>query len=278
MRIRSILLSGATTLALAAAAAPGALGADYPVLRGSQQVEDAPPQAFDGPVNWSGFYFGGFAGQTQTSFRTDRGVMDYANGLFNATTVLNEMTPGELVRASPRDDRGITFGGFAGYNMAFGDVVLGFEAEYSRIDQTTAASTLEARALSSGNVYIASVQNARLNDYFNARLRLGYTYGRLMPYFTFGAAAGRFDTNIAVAAAWTTTVNNATVNYFGYPRSIGGSKTDVWGYGASVGGGVEAALTDNILLRAEYLFTRFNNVEGVTVNVNTARVAAALKF
>jgi outer membrane immunogenic protein len=46
----------------------------------------------------------------------------------------------------------------------------------------------------------------------------------------------------------------------------------------SVGGGVEAALADNIVVRGEYLFTRFNNVEGVTVNVNTARVAAALKF
>jgi hypothetical protein len=61
---------------------PGRFSADYPVLRGSQQTEDAPPRDFDsGTFNWTGFYVGGFAGQTQTRFRTDRGVMDLANGL-----------------------------------------------------------------------------------------------------------------------------------------------------------------------------------------------------
>jgi len=279
MRIRSLFLTGVAAAGLVLVVDRAALGADYPVLRGSQQTEDTPPRDFDsGTFNWTGFYVGGFAGQTQTRFRTDRGVMDLANGLFNATSVLSETTPGELVRTSPRDDRGITFGGFAGYNMAFGDAVIGFEAEYSRIDQTTSASTIEGRRLTTGDVYVASVQNARLNDYVNARLRLGYAYGRLMPYFTIGAAAGRFDTNVAVAADWTTASSNYTNSYFGYPRVAGGPKKDVWGYGMSVGGGIEAALADNIVVRGEYLFTRFNNVEGVTVNVNTARVAAALKF
>ncbi len=278
MRIRSLILTGVAAAGLVLVVDRAASAADYPVLRGSQQTEDAPPRDFDsGTFNWTGFYVGGFAGQTQTRFRTDRGVMDLANGLFNATTALNEMSPGELVRTSPRDDRGVTFGGFAGYNMAFGDAVVGFEAEYSRIDQNTTASTLEGRLLSTGPVTVASVQEARLNDYVNARLRLGYAYGRLMPYFTIGAAAGRFDTNVAVAADWRPSTTSTT-SYFGYPRIAGGPKKDVWGYGMSVGGGVEAALADNIVVRGEYLFTRFNNVEGVTVNVNTARVAAALKF
>jgi len=59
---------------------------------------------------------------------------------------------------------------------------------------------------------------------------------------------------------------------------MGGQKKDVWGFGWSVGGGLEAALTDNLIIRGEYLYTSFNDVEGVTVNVNTARVGAAVKF
>jgi len=280
MHIRSVAsLIGATTLALSLTAAQQASAADYPVLRGSQ-IEDVPPAPDfqGGSFNWTGFYFGAFAGQSQTSFRTDRGVMDLANGAFNATTVLSEITPGQLVLTGARDDSGMTFGGFLGYNIAFGDAVVGVEAEYSRMDQETSASTLEGRRLSSGDIYVASVQNAKLSDYINARLRFGYAYGRLMPYLTAGAAAGRFDTNVAVAADWLSPTNNYTTSFFGYPRVLGGPKKDVWGYGFSVGGGLEAALLDNVIVRGEYLFTRFNNVEGVTVNVNTARVAAAIKF
>lgn len=278
--MRSLQITATAALLVGALAAPSPAGAaDYPVLRGSQ-IEDAPPPPsdFNGPFSWSGFYVGGFAGQTQTRFRTDRGVLDLGNGLFNASVVLNEISTGELVRTTARDDRGTTFGGFAGYNMAFGEAVVGIEAEYSRVSQETAASTLEGRRLGSGDVIVSSIQNAKLNDYVNARLRLGYGYGRIMPYFTIGAAAGRFDTNVSASADYISPANNYANSFFGYPRTLGGPKKDVWGYGFSIGGGVEAAIADNIILRGEYLFTRFNNVEGVTVNVNTARVAAALKF
>ncbi|MDX3807839.1 outer membrane protein [Bosea thiooxidans] len=275
MRIRSMTrVAGAA--ALAALFGAPAFAADYPVLRGSQ-IEDAPPNPSlsTGPYNWTGFYFGGFGGLSQTRFRTDKGVLDIARGAFNGTSVLNDLDPGQLVLTSPRSDRGSTFGAFAGYNFAFGDAVIGFEAEYSRVDQSTSASTLEARQVSSGSMAIASVQDARLNDYINARIRLGYAYGMWMPYFTAGAAAGRFDTNIAVAAGWAS--SNGT-NYYGWPRVLGGAKKDVWGYGYSIGGGLEAAVTDNLVIRGEYLFSSFNDVEGVTVNVNTARVGAAVKF
>jgi len=276
MRILSIAPALAGAAVVADLLASPALAADYPVLRGSQ-IEDVAP-APDLGINWSGFYFGGFAGLSQTRFRTDKGVLDLANGNFNGTVVLSELNPGQLVLSPTRTDRGNTFGAFAGYNFAFGDVILGVEAEYSRVDQETSAFTVEGRRIPSGDVYIASIQNARLNDYFNARLRFGYTYGRLMPYFTIGAATGRFDTNIAVASDWLTPTSNYTASYFGWPRVMGGQKKDVWGFGWSVGGGLEAALTDNLIIRGEYLYTSFNDVEGVTVNVNTARVAAAVKF
>lgn len=275
MRIRSTVPALAATVLATSLLATPVLAADYPVLRGSQ-IEDAPPAPDS--FSWSGFYFGGFGGLSETRFRTDKGVLDIANGNFNGTVVLNELSPSQLVLTAPRSDRGATYGVFAGYNYAFGDVIFGVEAEYARVDQETTASTLEGRRVGSGDVYIASVQDARLNDYFNARLRFGYAYGRLLPYFTIGAAAGRFDTNIAVASDWRSPASNYTTSYFGWPRAIGGAKKDVWGYGWSIGGGLEAALTENLIVRGEYLFTSFNDVEGVTVNVNTARVAAAIKF
>ena len=277
MRIRSIaLMFGSTALATSLLAAP-TLAADYPVLRGSQ-IEDAPPAASQ--FSWEGFYVGGFAGQAQSRFERDQSVdrlIDYA--MLN-TTIANSINVYDLTRTMPRRDSGAMFGGYAGYNWAFGDVVMGLEADYSRIDQAAAASRLESRRVGNQYLTVGLNQSARINDYASLRARFGYTYGRWMPYVTFGAAVGRFDTNVSVYSDWGPTDNNGVAlgSYVGWPRMVGGPKKDVWGFGGVIGGGIEAALADNILVRAEYLYTRFNDVEGITTSLNQARVGAALKF
>nr|WP_047580595.1 outer membrane beta-barrel protein [Methylobacterium sp. ZNC0032] len=277
MRIRSIaLMLGSTALATSLLAAP-TLAADYPVLRGSQ-IEDAPPAPSQ--FTWEGFYVGGFAGQAQSRFERDQSVdrlIDYA--MLN-TTIASSINVYDLTRTMPRRDSGSIFGGYAGYNWAFGDVVMGLEADYSRIDQEAAASRLESRRVGNEFLTVGLNQSARINDYASLRARFGYAYGRLMPYFTIGAAVGRFDTNVSVYSDWgPTDVNGVALgSYVGWPRMVGGPKKDVWGFGGVIGGGIEAALTDNILVRAEYLYTRFHDVEGVTTSLNQARVGAALKF
>ena len=281
MRIRSIVPAlGAAALATSLVAAP-AQAADYPVLRGSQ-IEDAPPPPdfASSNINWSGFYVGGFAGQAQSRFERDKGVdqlVDYA--LIN-TTIARQVNVRELTATMPRRDSGAMFGAYAGYNWAFGDVIMGVEADYSRIDQETAAARMESRRVGLEYITVGSTQNARINDYISLRARFGYAYGRLMPYFTIGAAAGRFDTNVSIYTDWGPTDANGVAlgSYVGWPRTVGGAKKDVWGYGGVIGGGIEAALADNLILRAEYLYTRFNDVEGVTASLNQARVGAALKF
>ena len=282
MRTRMMTTLGtAALLAGSLAMAQGAVAADYPVLRGSQ-IEDVPPPPSDigSAFEWSGFYFGGGAGLSQTRFETDRGIYEAARFAYQGTTIGTQFSPDALAKSLPKRDSGTTFFGFAGYNMAFGDAVIGLEADYTRAEQSVTASTAEARRIGGDYVVVASRQNAKISDYASLRARFGYAFGRFMPYFTIGAAAGRFDTDTPVYADWgqLNANGNAIGSYVGWPRVIGGPQKDVWGYGAVIGGGLEAALADNILVRAEYLFTRFNNVEGVTVSMNTARVAAALKF
>lgn len=281
MRIGSLILVGAMSAGFGLTAGNGALAADYPVLRGSQ-IEDAPqpPADYWGGANWNGVYFGALAGQTQTRFESDKGVTDLANYAILNTSIAGSLDVASLVATRPRRDSGVTFGGYAGYNMQFGDAVIGFEADYTRVDQSATASRLEARRVGNEFFAIASAQDAELRDFFTLRARFGYAYGRVMPYFTLGGAAGRFNTNVAVATNWGPTDSNGVPqgSYFGWPRVVGGPKKDVWGYGGVIGGGIEAALTDNIVLRAEYLYTRFNDVEGITTSLNTARVGAAVKF
>jgi outer membrane immunogenic protein len=259
-----------------------AQAADYNGLRGSQIEQPLPPPSdMSSNINWGGFYFGGSGGLAQSRFSTDKGVLDLANGVFNNSTALALANPGQMALIPARRDSGITFGAIAGYNMMFGDAMLGMELDYNRIGQETKAGTFQPRQAGEERVIAATTQNSRLNDYASARLRFGYALGSFMPFATIGVAVGRFDTNVSAYGdyQYQLPANSGNyVSYLSYPKTLGGPKKDSYGYGLSLGGGVDIAVTDNLFVRGEYLYTRFNNVDGITVGLNTARVAAAVKF
>ncbi|WP_168166046.1 outer membrane protein [Bosea sp. PAMC 26642] len=294
MRIRSLMLAGVATLGLASVTGPAAQAADYPVLRGSQ-IEDAPqaPNGFDsGTMNWSGFYLGGGAGVSDTKFAPGgTGLQGLARSAYRNTVLGAEIDMGGLVSDLPtKRDSGATYFGFGGYNFAFGDVILGFEADYTRSEHRYAIKDFIARQFQTSdgdinNFSLATNQGATLQDYATARLRMGWAYGRIMPFATVGGAVGRFDTTSTIDATYRfTRINPITgvvqnnVVAAGYPLTVGNSKTNVYGFGLALGGGIDMALTDNLFVRAEYQLIRFADVEGTTTTVNTARVAAGLKF
>jgi outer membrane immunogenic protein len=292
MRTRMMTTLGtAALLAGSLAMAQSAIAADYPVLRGSQ-IEDVPPPPSDigSAFEWSGFYFGGGSGISDTQFKPGTGLQDLARYAFRNTTLGTEYDMGQFVNNLPsKRDSGATFFGFAGYNYAFGDAILGFEADYTRSGHEYAINDFISRrvATSDGTLNDFSLttnQAAKLNDYATARLRMGWAYGRIMPFATIGGAVGRFDTTSTVRANWRFTRTNPVTGLVesaiasGYPLTVGDTKTDVYGFGVTVGGGIDMALTDNLFLRAEYQLIRFADVEGTTTTINTARVAAGLKF
>jgi opacity protein-like surface antigen len=292
MRIRSVTSAlGAAALTLSAAVTAPAQGADYPVLRGSQ-IEDAPPPPdyFSDSFNWSGFYLGGGAGVSDTKFEPGTGLQDLARFAFRNTLLGSEVDMGSLVNNLPsKRDSGATFFGFAGYNVAFGDAVLGLEFDYTRSGHAYMINDYIARRVRTSNgtvndFSLTTNQGAKLHDYATARIRMGWAYGRIMPFATIGGAVGRFNTTSTIIATnFITQANPVTGaieqgNADGYPLTVGDTKKNVYGYGVTAGGGVDWALTENLFLRAEYQHIRFADVEGTTTTINTARVAAGLKF
>ena len=203
MRIRSVaLMLGSTALATSLLAAP-ILAADYPVLRGSQ-IEDAPPPP--SRFTWDGFYFGGGAGVSDTQFKPGTGLQDLARFAFRNTTLGQQIDMGNLVNNLPsKSDSGATYFGFAGYNWAFGDAVLGFEADYTRSGHSYQIDDYIARraVTPDGTVNdftLTTQQGAKLDDYATARVRLGWAFGNFMPFATIGGAVGRFNTMSTVTA------------------------------------------------------------------------------
>jgi len=288
MRILSIAPALAGAAVIAELVASPALAADYPVLRGSQ-IEDV-ARAPDIGINWSGFYFGGGAGVSDTKFEPGEGLQDLARFSFRNTLLGAEQDMGAFVNNLPsKRDSGATYFGFVGYNWAFGDVILGLEADYTRSGQSYSISDYIARRSTTSNGSLndwsmTTTQGAKLQDYATARLRMGWAYGSIMPYATIGGAVGRFNTISTVTSTWhITRVNPVTggiedFDAAGYPLTVGGAKKNVYGFGIAVGGGVEWALSDNLFIRGEYQLIRFADVEGTTTTINTARAAAAVKF
>jgi opacity protein-like surface antigen len=260
-----------------------ALAADYTMLKGSQMDLLPPPDMEQAarPIHFGGFYIGGFGGLTQSRFQTDKSVGDLANLTLTGSTAIADYNPPALVAARPRNDSGPGFGAMAGYNMMFDQLMFGLEVDWTKLDQKANTSTYQARAVGGTGLTMASRQDASISHYATARIRLGWAMDNFMPYVTAGVAVGQFDTNVSVTTDWMVS-NGATPPVFtsavGYPQTLGGAKKGTWGFGMSLGGGVDVALTDNIFLRGEYLYTRFNDVNGITVGLNTARVAAGVKF
>ena len=105
---------------------------DLDVLRGAETV--APPTLTVGPATftrWSGFYVGGQIGYSD-------GNADFSNatqpGLAYAlrqTTLENEFGVSQWQVLGTANNSTISYGGFAGYNTQWQDLIIGIEANFA---------------------------------------------------------------------------------------------------------------------------------------------------
>jgi outer membrane immunogenic protein len=139
---------------------------------------------------------------------------------------------------------GFTGGGQLGYNYQIGQFVAGLEADYNYADL-------------SGRGLIGGVNTrGKLDSFGTVRGRLGVAFDRALVYATGGYAFGSASVTTPVASS------------------------DKWHNGYAIGGGLEYAFTNNISVKAEYLFLDFEDKKlfggpakaGVDANVVRAGV------
>lgn len=190
---------------------------------------DARPPAF----TWRGFHVGlnfggGFgAGSGPAGFRTGEALRP------DARWSLPVATPG-----------GVLGGVQAGYDYAFGNVVIGAEADWQ-----AAGLSGGSRAISAGNEPSASLNSRRAIDWFGTlRGRVGYSVlPRLLVYATGGLAYG------------------GGANLFTYvdaERREGESLTNPTRLGYSFGGGLEWAFRPDWSAKLEYLHVDLGRAPG----------------
>ena len=225
-----------TALALAALGGT-ALAADLPSRKGPVYAPIAPI------FTWTGFYAGVNAGAvfTENKIRTS------GTAPFTIGNVLAERRPSAI----SNDETGFIGGAQIGYNYQIGNVVLGVETDIQYTDISSRTSRV-------GTSNANSVFSQDLDYLGTVRLRAGYAFDRVMVYATGGLAYG----DVSNRATFFNAVSPGQVDYVG-------SKSDVK-VGYTVGGGVEYAFTNNLSLKAEYLYYDLGK-QNVAVNqINNA--------
>jgi outer membrane immunogenic protein len=262
---------GAITTASALVFGQIALAADMPVK--------APPPA-PPPPSWSGFYLGADIGAgTRSSEDVTWVDPNFLAGIAGAVP-----SPLTLLPVGGNGDSfGVTGGIYAGYNWQFSPIgVFGVEgdinwAHFSR--QAFLNPSVAAVAVTNPTFLSATASNDALAS---IRARLGFVGWNALWYVTGGGA-------------WTEGHHTETGTFFNTFSQTGRSDFSKTGWVA--GAGAEFMLTPNVLLRAEYLYYRFDGgataggpyspVFGVAspfatwtgnYNIQVARIGASYKF
>lgn len=179
---------------------------------------------------WTGFYVGVNAGY---AFNADSKAVTVGTPAFQ-TLIPFGIVPSDLETGGD----GFIGGAQIGFNYQFGAFVVGVEADLQYVDGGKQATFIGAPVL---GTQLATSAEAELDYLGTVRARVGVAFDRLLVYGTGGLAYG--DVSL-----------RAGVNGVQAPAlSWSGSTSDVQ-VGYTVGGGVEYAFTNNLTLKAEYLY------------------------
>lgn len=227
------------------------------LLAGAATMAAMPAQAQE-ERRWTGGYAGISAGldfqgddsNAPVEFDTnlDGTFGDTVRTTANANAFAPGFCGGRALGATPtgcqRDSDRLGYSGHVGYDVQFGNIVVGAVGEFGKsniVDSSSAYSSTPARY-----AFVRSIDwNAQ------GRLRAGYAIGDTLPYVTGGAALVRVDRGFE-------TSNGA--NSFDQDRD----KRNAWGWTA--GGGIEQRVSDNFSIGLLYTYTSVND-DSPTVRV-----------
>ena len=251
---------------------------DLPILRGSYVDGLTASRA-----NWNGFYLGAQGGYGTSNMNFSGSTRTIAAHLMSGLEMEQVMGISSWPVMGKVSVHGQGFGGFAGYNSQWDDVVLGVELNYmhGKFGGSQTDSMSRFFSLPSGytdSVTYESTARMAISDMGTIRARAGYSWGAFLPYAFAGIALGQADI-IRTAHIFGTQVNPAAAPGFQVvPFDV--SATDAHNshliYGYSFGLGVDMQLISCLFLRAEWEYVRFTSQ--IDTSINTGRIGLGYKF
>jgi outer membrane immunogenic protein len=257
------LLIAAFIVVAAQGAVLAADAPDLPILRGS--VYEAPKTY---RTNWQGAYVGGQVGYGGSS-------MDFARYTVTGWPQLSDVT-----------QTATSFGGFAGYNAQFEDVIVGIEGNYSRgtfsgsIFNETTTTTFNVGPIPGMDrvMTLRSDGAMTIKDFGSLRVRGGYATGNFLPYAFVGIGLGRADTLRSNTITGTYVGTTAANGVSGLPRvtTLAFDTNSQFIHGLSAGFGLDWMIFGGLFARAEYEYLQFTS--SVPTSIHTVRGGVGYKF
>lgn len=206
-------------------------------------------------TEWTGPYVGAQAGYTSLKPK-------YSEPLpLNLQTEQRQF----IAEVNPNTN-GISGGVLAGYNVQANGLILGIEADFAL---TSADTTVDS---SPEPDYFNNYSAFDLKWNGHVRARIGYPVGKTLVYAAGGLALARLKVD--------------DVELLGdVPGEWGEQSKTLTGF--SVGGGVEHAITNNLTIRAEYLYDNYAGKTGIidgpdpydfTIDPSAHNVRAAVSY
>src|SRR4051812_21313805 len=179
------------------------------------------------PYSWTGFYIGVNAGGASHQATTQDLNGWAANGINNPPYV----TPWFRSRTTAA-----SYGGHCGFIWQMSSFVFGVEADVSHIGASQTFSPANNLLVTCGNCGVSATNE--ITWLTTMRGRLGFAFDRVLFFGTAGVAAGHVNNNWGFGG----------IPFNDHQFSVSGAQV-----GYVVGGGIEAMITSNVSLRAEYL-------------------------
>lgn len=253
-----------------------------------------PPPLYEGPsghsgdFNWGGIYGGIHAGVTSADIDFGQMAQQLATDAY--TNLVAQDLAVDIARLrSSGSDRQNNIGGFIGYNLLYDDVVVGVELEYTHMmdkmvyqDSFSDARRRDRGGFSDAVSYNVSARGS-LADYGILKLRAGYPMGRFLPFATIGLVVGEQRLSGSYNSSYTeylidpVTGGLGAVNVGPVARNASSSKTG-FNIGAAFGLGIDWAVLDNFMLRAEYQYIAMSDYKGMETTANAFRLGAGVKY
>lgn len=254
---------------------------DLPVLRGALPVTGLTRAT----TNWEGYYVGGDASYGSSGMNFANATKDLVAFMLSGTTIENEygVSDWNVLGKTTRTASG--FGGFVGYNMQWGEAVIGTELNYNHATFDGSASDVMSRIFTTSDGYSNTVTttaaaSVKLKDFGTARLRLGWANGDLLAYGLIGVAIGRADVSRSATVTASGTYVGATTpppaDYGPTTTSQSITQSNKILYGYAFGLGADYALAGNVFLRGEWEYVALTGP--VATNINTVRGGLGVKF
>lgn len=208
---------------------------------------DAPPASIDSALSF------GAAAPVAWSGLYVGAAAGFAKGYSNYIGLTNVMAH------VPLNPSGTVPWLYAGYNFQFGRTVLGVEGDFQFSKLNGGGALIDLQ----GVVYPDFQVTSQMSNAWSARGRLGFAFGNFLPYVTAGVAGADYS---------------HTILFLGQQRAFNQSFTS-W----TAGAGLEYALSDHLILRAEYRYTPYgqatdHHTVSNTVNLTVDEVRAGIAF